>query len=117
MLWSVCDGKTHRYNQPANIFLHRDEGGEVVKLLDFGIAQFFDSSDGNSVCTRSGEEMVGTLCYMSPEQMDGIACDGKTDVYGLGVVLALMRMAHRELSDAAAYGVRGMLLGPTGPSA
>ena len=117
MLWSVCDGKTHRYNQPANIFLHPDEGGEVVNLLDLGIAQFFDSSDGNSVRTRSGEEMVGTLCYMSPAQMDGIACDGKTDVYGLGVVLALMRMAHRELSDAAAYEVRVMLLGPTGPSA
>ena len=51
---------------------------------------------------------------MSPAQMEGVTCDGKTDVYGLGVVLALMRMAHRELSDAAAYGVRVMLLGPTG---
>ena len=89
----------------------------MVKLLDFGIAQFFDFSDGNSVRTRSGEEMVGTLCYMSPAQMEGVTCDGKIDVYGLGVVLALMRMAHRELSDAAAYGVRLMLLGPTGPPA
>jgi serine/threonine protein kinase len=80
-------GILHRDIKPANIFLHRDEGGEVVKLLDFGIAQFFDSSDGNSVRARSGEDMVGTLCYMSPEQMEGVTCDGKTDVYSLGVTL------------------------------
>lgn len=80
-------GIVHRDIKPANIFLHREGSREVVKLLDFGIAQLFDASDDCGPRFRSREELIGTLCYMSPEQMDGALCDGKSDVYSLGVTL------------------------------
>jgi eukaryotic-like serine/threonine-protein kinase len=69
----------HRDVKPANILLCDDER---VMVTDFGIAKVRDDSD----LTNTGT-MLGTVKYLAPEQVEGNPVDGRTDVYGLGVVL------------------------------
>lgn len=70
----------HRDIKPSNIII--GESG-TVKVLDFGIAKMLDS---NSNLTRTGTKM-GSISYMSPEQVLGKELDLKTDIYSLGVTL------------------------------
>ncbi len=78
-------GILHRDLKPDNIYLTVDEDGkQLVKVLDFGIAKFF-SSEGNSL-TAEGM-IVGTPKYMSPEQGLDQPLDIRSDIYSLGVIL------------------------------
>jgi serine/threonine-protein kinase len=72
-------GVIHRDLKPANIMISKN--GEV-KLMDFGIARPTEAS----LHTVEGN-IVGTMQYLSPEQIDGIAIDGRTDVYSFGAIL------------------------------
>jgi len=76
-------GLVHRDLKPANLILARSEMDDapVVKVLDFGIARSQDSAQ-----TQAGIAL-GTPAYMSPEQCEGLALDGRSDLYALGVVL------------------------------
>ena len=82
----------HRDLKPANIFLARSpEGsGEVVKVLDFGIAKFLASEDDSVPTQTRGEThagaLVGTPAYMSPERLLGKELDALSDLWALGVV-------------------------------
>jgi serine/threonine-protein kinase len=93
------EGIIHRDLKPANVMIVADEeapGGERVKLLDFGIAQFVENQD--TPLTAPGRAL-GTVTYMSPEQCvgeDGIGA--ATDVYALGVML------HELLTGAPPFG-------------
>jgi serine/threonine protein kinase len=86
LLVQVCDGLNyahrrnivHRDIKPANILVNT-EG--CVKIVDFGIARF-----GNEHFTRTGQVM-GSINYMSPEQINGEDADSRTDIYSTGVVL------------------------------
>jgi eukaryotic-like serine/threonine-protein kinase len=69
----------HRDIKPGNIML---AGGRHVKITDFGLARLEGS--GQTTCTAG---IVGTLPYMSPEQVQGLPTDARVDVWSLGCVM------------------------------
>lgn len=82
-------GIVHRDLKPDNIMLARGRsGGDVVKVVDFGIAKAIGGDDSQKV-TRTGL-VVGTPDFMSPEQLAGDKVDGRSDVYALALVLYKM---------------------------
>ncbi|MBL8680881.1 MAG: serine/threonine protein kinase [Myxococcales bacterium] len=81
-------GIVHRDLKPENVFLViADDGREVVKIVDFGIAQMKDmTGQGGKKLTQTGM-IFGTPEYMSPEQAKGVAIDHRVDIYAVGVIL------------------------------
>lgn len=86
-------GVVHRDLKPENVFLHvTEEDDEIVKIVDFGIAQLKGKEDKEEGAvrprrlTRTGM-IFGTPEYMSPEQAKGVSVDLRSDIYGLGVIL------------------------------
>lgn len=80
-------GVTHRDIKPANIFIQASPP-DSVKILDFGLA-----------CSHGTEEVniAGTVHYAAPEQVDGEAVDGRSDIYSLGI------MAYELLTGQRPY--------------
>jgi ABC-type transport system substrate-binding protein len=81
--YSHARGVVHRDVKPENVMVSRDEGASVrVRVMDFGLAR----ASTESRLTRTGT-LVGTLAYLSPEQVAAREVDGRSDVYALGTVL------------------------------
>ena len=83
----------HRDLKPANIALERGAAGDlVVKVLDFGVAKVLDEAATTLTATGAA---VGTIAYMSPEQVEGGDVTGATDLYALGVTLFELACGRR----------------------
>ncbi|MDO9402971.1 MAG: serine/threonine-protein kinase [Polaromonas sp.] len=78
----------HRDIKPANLLIEADGR---VKLTDFGVARIQDSGD----MTRTQGSIVGTLKYMSPEQVQGRPVDARADLFAAGIVLYQLLTGRR----------------------
>jgi serine/threonine protein kinase/tetratricopeptide (TPR) repeat protein len=109
----------HRDLKPANVMVTRS--GQV-KVLDFGLAKFAGGSEANAdetqtgVATREGVVM-GTLPYMSPEQVRGLDVDHRTDLFSLGVMLYEMTAGRRPFTGNSHVDLAASILRDAAPPA
>ena len=75
-------GIIHRDLKPANVMVSQVDGEDFVHVLDYGLAKPVNDPD-----PLTGDCIVGTPQYMSPEQASGIALCPRSDLYSLGVIL------------------------------
>jgi eukaryotic-like serine/threonine-protein kinase len=104
-------GVVHRDIKPANILIG---AGGVVKLTDFGIAR----STSEARLTGTGQAL-GTLAYMSPEQIGAGQVDARSDLYSLGLTFYEMVTGRRAMQGASEHALMSAQLGylPSEPSA
>lgn len=103
-------GITHRDLKPANILVTR----QGIKLLDFGLAKQatpLDQMDATVVAgLTSAGQILGTLQYMAPEQLQGKEADARSDLFSFGCVLYEMMTGKRAFEGASAASVIAAIL-------
>jgi len=101
-------GLTHRDLKPANILVTK----QSVKLLDFGLAKHsapLSETDATRALTQQGQ-IVGTLQYMSPEQLQGKEVDARSDLFSFGCVLYEMITGKQAFAGQSAASVIAAIL-------
>jgi tRNA A-37 threonylcarbamoyl transferase component Bud32 len=92
-------GIVHRDIKPENIYLEPRPTPDFVKVLDFGIAKIVSGDGLKGPQLTAAGQTLGTLEYMSPEQLMGQQLDGRSDLYALGI-MAYEMMTGRLPFDA-----------------
>ncbi|HEY4058630.1 MAG TPA: serine/threonine-protein kinase, partial [Kofleriaceae bacterium] len=96
VLVQICDGLAaahsvdivHRDLKPDNVFVvPTNDGAELVKLLDFGVAKLLNRDDEDVGFQTAAGSVIGTPAYMSPEQAGGMLVDARSDIYSLGAIM------------------------------
>jgi Tol biopolymer transport system component/tRNA A-37 threonylcarbamoyl transferase component Bud32 len=102
------NGITHRDLKPANILITKSG----IKLLDFGLAKQtgpLKETDATKALTVQGE-ILGTLQYMSPEQLQGKEVDARSDLFSFGCVLYELVTSKRAFEGTSAASVIAAIL-------
>ncbi len=112
-------GIVHRDLKPADVMVTKDGR---VKVLDFGLAKVTGSGDGAKTDSELATEVqtaegivMGTMPYMSPEQVQGRAVDHRTDIFSLGVILYEMASGRRPFEGRSTAELASAILRDTPP--
>ena len=112
-------GITHRDLKPANVMLS-NEGR--LKVLDFGLAKLLQDAKGVEDARTVGldththeGQILGTVAYMSPEQVEGKPLDGRSDIFSLGVLFYEMLTGRRPFTGDSTASMISAILRDTPP--
>ncbi len=105
-------GVVHRDLKPSNVFVHYAPEGPVVKVVDFGIAARIQANDRTrparggvyqTTLDYAGHELLGSVSFVSPEQILTGNADGQADLYSLGAVLYTVLTGHPPFTGQSAF--------------
>ncbi|MCA9673577.1 MAG: serine/threonine protein kinase [Kofleriaceae bacterium] len=111
-------GLVHRDLKPDNLMIATGAGGEVVKILDFGLVKLMGHAEallGAEKLTATGV-VFGTPLYMAPEQALGRPVDARADLYAIGVILYELLTGQPPFRAADAHAVMKMHVGTPAPA-
>ena len=95
-----AEGVIHRDLKPDNVLVVRAGGGDVAKIVDFGLAKIVGDELGGGELTTMGR-VFGTPAYIAPEQASGRGSNVRSDVYALGVILYRARSGRKPFEGSA----------------
>jgi len=107
-------GITHRDLKPENVMVGKDGR---VRVLDFGLAKArAPETHGDGETLTEPGKLLGTIPYMSPEQVKGLGCDHRSDVFSLGVLLFEMATGSRPFNGETSADLMSAILRDRVPS-